>query len=57
VDVERLGDLARARLESPVGTTSILPVEEFAALGLATGMSVWASVDPAHIDVFEPGVD
>jgi len=56
VDVECLGDLARARIQRPIGATAIMPVEEFGSLGLATGMSVWASVDPARIDVFDPGV-
>jgi hypothetical protein len=49
------GDLARVRLGRPTGTSAVALVADIAALGLIEGMSVWASVDPARIDIFESG--
>lgn len=62
VDVALQGDCARVRLESqgdvPGGTTggvaALVPIADFAAQRFTHGATVWASVDPDRVDIFDP---
>ena len=58
VEVTLHGDCARLRLESrggsPDGVAALVPIADFAARPLTHGATVWASVDPDRVDVFDP---
>jgi molybdate transport system ATP-binding protein len=54
VDVAMQGDFARVRLGTPDGVNALMPIANFAARRLNHGATVWASVDPDHVDIFDP---
>jgi len=58
VDVTLQGDRAMLRLEATVGSpdrvVALVPIADFAARHLTHGATVWASVDPEQVDVFDP---
>ena len=58
VDVALQGDCARVRLGSPDGSpdgvSALVPITGLAARRLAHGATVWVSVDPSRVDVFDP---
>lgn len=54
VDVALQGDCARVQLGSPDGLTALVPIVNFAARRLTHGTTVWVSVDPDRVAIFDP---